>query len=438
MNYKGLRPLLFLVLIMKRYYLLIVLLAYSSLSFSASCPVGDKPTLTWPLGTSKVYSACVNGCLAVEGFGGTNTWVCNESLGYCTGYYETNGQPCEPEDGGDGSCPDNNCNDGSDRPHFEYSDIKFKPLTPPPSVITEKNFGLAQALKFNSDVNVNQTQHLRVEIRDQTERLNNQSRILVNNVTEQTNATKAAARNTADLSAGISRLNDTAFTHSQQALRSHIQDKEFYEYLNSVLGKSSDMSTNPVSLFDALGHLWSNSNSQGSTLHSINNNTSSMGYALDNLYNIDANLSYTNRLLEGLSGGSGNGNSVDLQPVIDSISKVNNNLDALANLDTSDVSVCNGGECPKGFYTSKYENGFSGVFDDNFDALKNSVIDGVTEVFGSIDLSNAVAPSFCLIIGSFGSFCFTDYINLDWIFTFVRAAFMFTTIFYSRKLIIGG
>lgn len=32
-----------------------------------------------------------------------------------------------------------------------------------------------------------------------------------------------------------------------------------------------------------------------------------------------------------------------------SISKVNDNLDALANLDMSDVSVCKGGECPEGF-----------------------------------------------------------------------------------------
>lgn len=422
---------------MKRYYLLIALLAYSSWSFSASCPVGDKPTLTWPLGTSKVYSACVNDCLAVEGFGGTNTWVCNESLGYCTGYYETNGQPCEPEDGGDGSCPDNNCNDGSDRPHFEYADIKFKHLTSPPSVITEKNFGLAQALKFNSDVNVNQTQHLRVEIRDQTARLQEQSRNVVRNIVEQTDATKAVARNSADMYREIERLNSTAFSLSQKVQSQH----ELYAYQSRQLSHNDTL----INRIDTTNQRLNN------VQQTLNNNFSTfMNFFSAKMNSLESAIS---------SGGGGNSNvtmdgltqlvsqaiqanQISLSQQTDSlnasISKVNDNLDALANLDTSDVSVCKGGECPEGFYTSKYENGFAGVFDDNFEALKNSVTEGVIEVFGSIDLSNAVAPSFCLIIGSFGSFCFTDYINLDWIFTFVRAAFMFTTIFYSRKLIIGG
>ncbi|EKO3608491.1 hypothetical protein M6C35_003460 [Vibrio metschnikovii] len=430
---------------MKRYYLLIALLAYSSWSFSASCPVGDKPTLTWPLGTSKIYSACVNGCLAVEGFGGTNTWVCDNNLGYCTGYFETNGQSCDPDDGGDGSCPDNNCNDGSDRPHFEYADIKFKPLTPPPSVISEKNFGLAQALKFNSDVNVNQTQHLRVEIRDQTARLQEQSRNVVRNIVEQTDATKAVARNSADMYREIERLSSTAFSLSQKVQSSHNQDKAHYEETSVYQSRQLNHNDTLVNRVDT-----------------TNQNLNNIKQTLDN--NFSTFMNFFARKMDSLesaiSGSSGGGGDVTIDGLTQlvsqaiqanqmllnqqtdslnaSISKVNDNLDALANLDMSDVSVCKGGECPEGFYTSKYENGFAGVFDDNFESLKNSVIEGVTEVFGSIDLSNAVAPSFCLIIGSFGSFCFTDYINLDWIFTFVRSALMFTTIFYSRKLMIGG
>ncbi|WP_342652268.1 hypothetical protein NM449_15570 [Vibrio metschnikovii] len=70
--------------------------------------------------------------------------------------------------------------------------------------------------------------------------------------------------------------------------------------LMSVIGRPSDMSTSPASLFDALGHLWSNLNSQGSTLHSINNNTSSMGSALDNLYGISASADSSSNSLRGI------------------------------------------------------------------------------------------------------------------------------------------
>lgn len=430
---------------MKSYYSLIALLAYSSWTFSASCPVGDKPTLTWPLGTSKVYSACVNGCLAVEGFGGTNTWVCDNNLGYCTGYYETNGQPCEPEDNGDGSCPDNNCNDGSDRPHFEYRDIKFKPLTSsPPSVITEKNFGLAETLKFNSDVNVNQTQHLRVEIRDQTRRYMDQSNNVIRNIVEQTDATKAVATNSADIYREMRLLNSTALALTQKVQSQH----DLYAYQSMQLSDNKTI----INRIDTTNQRLNNVQQEirNSQQASNNNFSAFMNYLSLKMDSLESTISgggggNSNVTMDGLTqlvSQAIQANQIALSQQTDSlnasISKVNDNLDALANLDTSDVSVCKGGECPEGFYTSKYEHGFAGVFDDNFEALKNTVTEGVIEVFGSIDISNAVAPSFCLIIGSFGSFCFTDYIDLDWIFTFLRAAFMFTTIFYSRKLMIGG
>ncbi|HGS5441827.1 TPA: hypothetical protein ACMDUN_003620, partial [Vibrio cholerae] len=64
----------------------------------------------WPLGTSYIASACVNGCRAVEGSAGQNTWTCNTSAGYCTGYFTTTGDSCSGSDNTNGSCDANgNC-----------------------------------------------------------------------------------------------------------------------------------------------------------------------------------------------------------------------------------------------------------------------------------------------------------------------------------------
>lgn len=141
--------------------------------------------------------------------------------------------------------------------------------------------------------------------------------------------------------------------------------------------------------------------------------------------------------IAGLAEGvAGIGDS--LVSINEGVTGIGETLDALANFDSSGVTICGEGPCPEGFYKSQYNDGFAGVFDENFNLMKDIVTQGVVEVFGTIDLSNAAPPSFCMTLWMYGNFCFTGYINLDWIFTFIRAAFMFTTIFYARKLIIGG
>lgn len=141
--------------------------------------------------------------------------------------------------------------------------------------------------------------------------------------------------------------------------------------------------------------------------------------------------------ITGLNEGiAGLGDS--LGSINEGVAGIGGTLDALANFDSSGVTICGDGPCPEGFYTAKYDKGFSGVFDENFVLMKDIVSQGIHDVFGAIDLSNAEAPSFCMKLWMYGDFCFTDHINLDWIFGFIRAAFMFATIFYSRKLIIGG
>lgn len=77
---------------------------------AADCPIGDTPTLKWPLGTAYIASACVNNCRAVEGFEGSNTWTCSNDTGYCTGYFTTTGDVCSGSDNSNGTCDANgNC-----------------------------------------------------------------------------------------------------------------------------------------------------------------------------------------------------------------------------------------------------------------------------------------------------------------------------------------
>lgn len=56
-----------------------------------------------------------------------------------------------------------------------------------------------------------------------------QSRNVVRNIVEQTDATKAVARNSADMYREIERLSSTAFSLSQKVQSSHNQDKAHYE-----------------------------------------------------------------------------------------------------------------------------------------------------------------------------------------------------------------
>ncbi|WP_391856518.1 methyl-accepting chemotaxis protein [Vibrio cidicii] len=115
-------------------------------------------------------------------------------------------------------------------------------------------------------------------------------------------------------------------------------------------------------------------------------------------------------------------------------------LDGMANTDTSGAGT--GGTCIAsdnctGFYTSSYPDGLGGVFTDHFSEVGTKVTDSLTGMF-ELDLSGASRPKFGIPVPFYGWFYFDDYINLDWIFAFVRVCMMVTTAFTCRKLLFGG
>ena len=125
----------------------------------------------------------------------------------------------------------------------------------------------------------------------------------------------------------------------------------------------------------------------------------------------------------------------------DSLEEIKGSLDGIANVDTSSAGIS--GSCIEtntctGFYTSGYPEGLSGVANDHFESIKTNVLDGFVNTFGSLDLSNAKRPNFSIPILDFGSYSIEDYLNLDWIFGFVRFCLIFTAIATARKNILGG
>lgn len=114
--------------------------------------------------------------------------------------------------------------------------------------------------------------------------------------------------------------------------------------------------------------------------------------------------------------------------------------DAITNVDTSAAGIsrtCIESDTCTGFYESVYPDGITGIFIEHFDTVSESVTDTVKD-FMKIDLSHAQRPSFSIPVLHFGNFNFDDYINLDWIFGFVRVCMMVTTAFLCRKIIFGG
>ncbi|CAK2011931.1 Methyl-accepting chemotaxis protein [Vibrio crassostreae] len=125
----------------------------------------------------------------------------------------------------------------------------------------------------------------------------------------------------------------------------------------------------------------------------------------------------------------------------ESLEKIEGSLDALTNVDTGSAGTS--GSCIEtdtctGFYTSGYPDGLSGVANAHFESIKTNVLDGFVNTFGSLDLSNAKRPNFSIPILDFGSYSIEDYLNLDWIFGFVRFCLIFTAIATARKNILGG
>ena len=151
---------------------------------------------------------------------------------------------------------------------------------------------------------------------------------------------------------------------------------------------------------------------------------------------VNRNTGAVNSLGEELGGLSGT-----LTGIGEDIEGISETLDGIANTDTTGAGwggTCIADDSCTGFYDSGYPDGIEGVVSGHMSDIKDSVLDGFINTFGDLDLSNAKAPSFCMNVITFGEYCFTDYIDFDWLFGFVRFCMIFTAIAQARRIIFGG
>ncbi|MCR9713269.1 methyl-accepting chemotaxis protein [Vibrio parahaemolyticus] len=159
-----------------------------------------------------------------------------------------------------------------------------------------------------------------------------------------------------------------------------------------------------------------------------------------------ANADVTTAVNQNTNAINGVGDDVEkiagaMDGIAEDVAGISDTLDGIANTDTSGAGI--GGTCIEtgtctGFYESKYPEGLGGLVSGQLNDLKVNTIDNFVSSFGNLDLSNAQRPSFVLPVPFFGDFSFEEHISFDWVFGFVRAVLIMTSIFAARRIIFGG
>lgn len=297
---------------------------------AAACPIGDTPSLKWPLGTSYIASACVNGCRAVEGHNGQSAWTCNTSLGYCTGYFTTTGDTCSGSDNTNGSCDANgNCiGSGGTGGGTNGNGLVNVPMLPN-SVIDGTD--LSKAFEHTVKSLNNQNEFVRREVESLKIQSQNQLQGLYNLFRENTDAVKSSQQHITD-------------TRNESVK----QTQEFYkanDKLQQLIIKSADMLTSMATTRSIIN---SNADNIVRAVRDVQQTISPLEFGLfdinentrlvnQNLAALSEGLFYTmedntNKIVSAINangGGSGNGDLSGVQSGIDSIKSGIDNLNGL-------------------------------------------------------------------------------------------------------------
>ncbi|KQA38677.1 hypothetical protein [Vibrio cholerae] len=298
---------------------------------AASCPIGDTPSLKWPLGTSYIASACVNGCRAVEGSSGQNTWTCNTSAGYCTGYFTTTGDSCSGSDNTNGSCDANgNCTgSGGTGGGTNGNGLVTVPMLPY-SVI--QGTDLSKAFEHTVKSLNNQNEYVRREIESLKTQSINKLQGIYNSVTANTSAVKASQQH----------ITDTR----NESVR---QTQEFYkanDKLQQIIIKSADMIT---SMATTRSFINSNADNIVRAVRDVQQTISPLEFGLfdinentrlvnQNLAALSEGLFYTmndntNKIVSAINAnGGGSGGDTDLSGVQSGIDSIKTGIDNLNGL----------------------------------------------------------------------------------------------------------
>ncbi|EPM4948936.1 hypothetical protein ACTMBL_003431 [Vibrio cholerae] len=289
---------------------------------AASCPIGDTPSLKWPLGTSYIASACVNGCRAVEGSAGQNTWTCNTSAGYCTGYFTTTGDSCSGSDNTNGSCDANgNCTGSGSTGGTNGSGLVTVPMLPY-SVI--QGTDLSKAFEHTVKSLNNQNEFVRREVESLKILSENKLQGLYNLFRQNTDAVKSSQQH----------ITDTRNESVMQTLELYKANDKLQQISNTLSQNSNSLiSTNVDNIFRSI------SNTLIPNSHRITANTNTIINRLDNLNNTINNNHHSFRydfinkmdaLQSAISAiNNGGGADVDLSGVESGINSLNSGIDSI-------------------------------------------------------------------------------------------------------------
>ncbi|KQA50422.1 hypothetical protein CGT77_03385 [Vibrio cholerae] len=290
---------------------------------AASCPIGDTPSLKWPLGTSYIASACVNGCRAVEGSAGQNTWTCNTSAGYCTGYFTTTGDSCSGSDNTNGSCDANgNCTgSGGTGGGTNGNGLVTVPMLPY-SVI--QGTDLSKAFEHTVKSLNNQNEFVRREVESLKILSENKLQGLYNLFRQNTDAVKSSQQH----------ITDTRNESVRQTLELYkANDKLQQMIIKLSSGTGSDNAeTYLKNISNAISnHFIGNSYSALAHLDNTVSRLDSVKRTLDDNHNSFTNFfAYRMDSLEkALSGIGGGGGDVDLSGIESGINSLNTGIDSV-------------------------------------------------------------------------------------------------------------
>ncbi|MGH1547564.1 hypothetical protein ACRBEH_18610 [Vibrio cholerae] len=289
---------------------------------AASCPIGDTPSLKWPLGTSYIASACVNGCRAVEGSAGQNTWTCNTSAGYCTGYFTTTGDSCSGSDNTNGSCDANgNCTGSGGTGGTNGSGLVTVPMLPY-SVI--QGTDLSKAFEHTVKSLNNQNEFVRREVESLKILSENKLQGLYNLFRQNTDAVKSSQQH----------ITDTRNESVRQTLELYkANDKLQQMIIKLSSGTGSDNAeTYLKNISNAISnHFIGNSYSALAHLDNTVSRLDSVKRTLDDNHNSFTNFfAYRMDSLEkALSGIGGGGGDVDLSGIESGINSLNTGIDSV-------------------------------------------------------------------------------------------------------------
>ncbi|HGS4987764.1 TPA: hypothetical protein ACMDQA_003226 [Vibrio cholerae] len=288
---------------------------------AASCPIGDTPSLKWPLGTSYIASACVNGCRAVEGSAGQNTWTCNTSAGYCTGYFTTTGDSCSGSDNTNGSCDANgNCTGSGSTGGTNGGGLVNVPMLPY-SVI--QGTDLSKAFEHTVKSLNNQNEFVRREVESLKILSENKLQGLYNLFRQNTDAVKSSQQH----------ITDTRNESVRQTLELYkANDKLQQMIIKLSSGTGSDNAeTYLKNISNAISnHFIGNSYSALAHLDNTVSRLDSVKRTLDDNHNSFTNFfAYRMDSLEKALSGIGGGGDIDLSGIESGINSLNTGIDSV-------------------------------------------------------------------------------------------------------------